>query len=235
MKALPNIEYKKRSQNPTVDSDSSYFELPFYKTEDYFYNWDNTSAFANAVERLVYRSNQYARYISFLKEQLGLNHCQVLSNINDEDAPIEMHHGPILTLFDYATIMIDYHLYHDRKMTTFSIADLLIEEHFNNIIQVVMLSETIHEEVHENNIFLNKKHGFGDIEKFIKKYREGFSPDIIEKINKYIEFSYKVDSYDKNVLSLEQCVKKWIKPREDTNGYPVNSIHGDDRSSFSGS
>ena len=215
MTTLPNVEYKKKAQNPTIDSDNSFYELPFYKDADYFYNWDNTSAFANAVEKLVRSSNQYSRYIKYLKERLGLTYCQVLSNIDDESATIEMHHGPILTLFDYAIIMIDHCLYYNKKITTFQIANLLLEEHFNNNIQVVMLSKTVHEEVHENNIFLNMKHGFGDLETFIKRYREGINPATIEKINKYISLSLKADSFDKNILSLEQCVKKWIKPKND--------------------
>lgn len=215
--ALPNIDYKKPHQNPTIDAETSLFELPFYKDVEYFSNIDNFVGFIKAVERMVRTSKYYSRYIKYLKEDIGLRRCQVLSNIEEEDENdklIEMHHGPILTLFDYASIITDHLLAHDRKITTFSVADILLEEHFNNNIQVVMLSKTIHEQVHENNIFINLNQAFGDLNRFLKKYRDGLHSDQIQKINQYIETSKKYESFDNGVLQLSGFVKNWKKEYE---------------------
>jgi len=190
MDSLPNIDYKKPSKNPTIDSDTSLYSLPYYKDSEYFSNLDNFVSFIKAVEQTVRTSKYYSRYIKYLKEDVGLNFCQVLSNIKSEDedayTKIEMHHGPILTLFDYIAIIVDYYLYHDKKINTFIIADVVLEEHFNNNVQVVMLSETVHQEVHENNVFLNIKHAFGDLNTFLKKYKDGISDEQILKINRYL-------------------------------------------------
>ena len=59
--------------------------------------------------------------------------------------------------------MMDSELYHGRAFTTLDMTDMVIQEHYDNNIQVVMLSKTDHEHVHTNNIFLNMKHGFGKI------------------------------------------------------------------------
>lgn len=213
MTNLPNIKYKKPSKNPTIDSDTSLYIIPFYKDEEYFANLDNFVSFIKETEKLVRTSKFYSRYIKYLKEDIGLNFCQVLSNIKTEEetdnVKIEMHHGPILTLFDYISIVVDYMLYHGEKITTYKVADIILEEHFNNNIQVVMLSETVHELVHENDIFINYKQGFGNLEAFLKKYREGISDDQISKINKYIQLCAQYDSFDKHVLDLRQNVKKW--------------------------
>lgn len=214
MKSLPGVDFKKTNKNPTLDSDTSLYSLPFYKNSDYFANLDNFVAFVKAVEKLVRTSKYYKRYIRYIKEDVGLKFCQVLSNIKQEDeescVEIEMHHGPILTLFDYIAIVVDWSIYNNKKITTFSVADTIIDEHFQNHIQVVMLSKTVHEEVHENNIFLSTKHAFGDLNAFIEKYKNGgMSDELIDKINRYIELCEKYDSFDKGVLELREQIKSW--------------------------
>ena len=213
MMNLPNIDYKKVNSFPTIDSDTSLYTLPFYKDSDYFVNLDNFVGFVKATEQLVRTSKYYSRYIAYIKNDIGLNFCQVLSNIKQDDeeskVDIEMHHGPILTLFDYITILIDWSIYNNKKITTFSLANRMLEEHFNNNVQVVMLSKTVHEEVHDNNVFLNTKHAFGDLNKFLSKYRDGVSTEQIEKINKYISLCEKYDSFDKGTLTLRENIKKW--------------------------
>lgn len=210
---LPNIEFKKPIKNPTIDSDTSLYTLPFYKDSNYFANLDNFINFIKATETLVRTSKYYSRYIKYLKEDVGLNFCQVLSNIKQEDetspVTIEMHHGPILTLFDYVSIVVDHMLYNDEKINTYKVADIILEEHFKNNIQVVMVSKTVHEEIHLNNIFINTKQAFGDLNAFIEKYKDGISDEQLNKINKYIELSEQNDSYDKGILDLRDKIKCW--------------------------
>jgi hypothetical protein len=122
-----------------------------------------------------------------------------------------MHHGPILTLFDYCSIVVDWLLYQEKKINTFIVSDIVLQEHFNNNVQVVMLSETVHEQVHENNIFINLHQAFGDLTSFLKKYKEGIHEEQIAKINQYIRLSEKYDSFDKHVLDLKDNIKKWSK------------------------
>lgn len=210
---LPNIDYKKPIKDPTVDSDTSLYELPFYKNADYLANLDNFVGFIKAVERLVRTSKHYSRYISYIRNDIGLNFCQVLSNIKIEDekalTKLEMHHGPILTLFDYASIITDWMLANDKKITTFRVADILLNEHYNNNIQVVMLSETVHQLVHSGKVFLNINHAFGDLNTFIKKYRDGVSDEYIERINKYLNTCKKYESFDNHTLDLAETVSSW--------------------------
>lgn len=218
MNHLPNIDFKKPHKNPTLDADTSEFEIPFYKDVEYFSNIDNFVGFVKGVEKMVRTSKYYSRYISYIKNDIGLRVCQVLSNIQEEDEKdhlLEMHHGPILTLFDYASIITDYLLAKEKKINTFIVADILLEEHFLNNIQVVMLSKTVHEQVHENNIFINLHQAFGNLDNFLKKYRAGIHPEQVQKINKYIELSEKYDSFDKDVLKLSGFVKKWKKENDE--------------------
>ena len=212
--ALPNIDYKKKKTNPTVNSNDSDYLIPFYKGEDYFVVLQNFTDFVKAVEGLVRKHPDYKRYIAYLREEVGLTRCQVLSNIDTEDADIvdtqiEMHHGPILTLFDLASIITDWAIYNNVNITTFSIAERLIQEHFDNTIQVVMLSTTVHEQVHEGNIFISTKQAFGDLATFLEKYMDGLSLRHIDKINKYLVKSLENDSYHNGCLLIDEQVRNW--------------------------
>lgn len=210
MANLPNIEYTKIKKNPTIESPTSAFELPFYKDEEYLSVIDNFVQFVKAVERLVRLSDDYKRYKSYLMGEIGLTYCQVLSNIEEEFANIEMHHGPVFTLFDYACILTDWMLAKNKKITTFNVAELLLEEHFKHRIQVVMLSETIHEQVHAGNIFINLNQAFGDLNGFVEKYRDGFNLVMAKKLNYYIQRSITSGaSFDNGVLQLNAFVSSW--------------------------
>lgn len=209
---IPGIDVNKPNTNPTIDSDESYYEIPFYKDVDYMFSLENEVAFIKAVERMVRTSKYYSRYIAHLKVDLGLNFCQVKGNIaEDEDAGvkdlIEMHHGPIFTLFDITSIILNYMLVKDMKITTFSVANKVIEEHFKHRVQTVMLCETVHQLVHDNKVFLNYRQGFGDLYSFLEIYYEGLDEVMVNKIIDYIEKCKKYDSNDFG--NLDVIVTRW--------------------------
>ena len=210
-KSLPAIDYNDVKNNPTLDSLNSLFVIPFYKDEEFFANFESYNAFIKSCEKMIRTSKRYSNYISYLKNDVGLHNCQVFSNVTDLDGGkscIEMHHGPILTLYDYCAIIIeDFRIKH-KKITTFRITDAVLTEHELNHVQVVMLSKTAHEEVHNRNIFLSYKQGFGDICAFIKKYRNAISEFYRNKINNYIERSCREDSNDFDIFELNKGIIK---------------------------
>lgn len=220
MNQLPNIDFSKPVKNPTIDAETSDYELPFYKTRDYFGSLDNYVNFIKACEKFIRSSNYYSRYVKYIKEEVGLSCCQVLSNIqddySDDDGPhskgkgmVEMHHGPILTLFDYVQIVVDWMLFRGMKINTFQVADIVLQEHYDNNVQIVMLSKTVHEQADDNNIFINISQAFGNLNRFLSKYFDGLQADQIQKINDYIKKSEQFDSFDNNLLTLEGAVKRW--------------------------
>lgn len=209
---IPGIKFSKEKRNPTIDSDACLFELPFYKDAEYFALLENLNKFIKGVEDLCRKSKYYSRYVKYIKEDIGLKTCQVLSNIDirdDSDVTIEMHHGPMLTLYDYCLVVIDYLLATEYpKITTFAVADIIMREHYANNIQVVMLSKTAHEAVDEG-LFINYKQGYGNIAKFIEKYRKGLSKELVEKINTYLDMCEKYGSYDNMIFDVKNSIKSW--------------------------
>lgn len=203
-KTLPDIVFLKDRYNytPVVDSPNSMYQIPYFKNEEFFSNLESYNSFIKAVEHVVRTNDRYKKYINYLKKEVQLNHCQVWSNLTDEDCPIEMHHGPIFNLFDYCSIITEYFLLKGWKVNTFRIAETVLDEHQKNHVQLVMLSETIHEEVHARNIFINYRHAFGDLNAFIKKYGVAFTLEHKEKLNRYIDQSLMTDSTDHGLLRL---------------------------------
>lgn len=201
---------------PVVDSDSSLFYLLFNKNEEYFSIYENEITFYKGVEQLVRKHKFYAKYIKYLIEVVGIKTCQVLSNIEvDENSKkqkvtIEMHHGPILTLFDIVQIVCTWlRAKGDENITTFKVAKIIIEEHRLNNIRTVLVTKSVHQQIHEGNIQLNYRQGFGDTQAFLEKYKEGVSKEMRAKINKYIEWSLENDSTDNDILKLADTMRKW--------------------------
>lgn len=203
-KNMPAISYSKEGTNPVVDSSNSSYKIPFYKSNEYFTNYDSYINFIKATERLVRSDDRYKKYIAYLKNEVHLNRCQVLKGVTTEDegVTIELHHGPIFTLFDYCAIILEYFLIKDWKISTYRIADAVLTEHQKNRIQCVMVSATVHEEIHAGNIFIPYTMAYGDLASFIKKYNTAISPEYKDQVNRYIDRSLLYDPNDFGVLDL---------------------------------
>ncbi len=207
---LPAIDYD--TENLRLDSPNAGYMLPMYKTEEYFSNLDSYVSFIKACESVVRKNDRYSKYIAYLKTEVGLNHCQVLNGIDGnkyDKVDIEMHHGPIFTLYDYCAIITEWMLNHRKQISTYRVADIVLTEHQKNHVQVVMLSTTVHEEVHARGIFLNYKHAWGDLNAFIKTYRDGLSVEHVEKLDRYIDRSMAYDSSDFGIMSLNQTLTRF--------------------------
>ena len=105
---LPDIIYDKSKITPIVDAKTSFYKILMYKDEDYLSNYESYVNFVKGCEKAVRNNDRYKKYINHLKKEVKLTKCQVLKNVTDQDASIEMHHGPIFTLFDICAIVIEY-------------------------------------------------------------------------------------------------------------------------------
>ena len=117
---------------------------------------------------------------------MGMDRCQVNGNIQDGMANIEMHHN-FLTIYDI-TILISQHLLNTvGRCTTFDVISLLAQEHRNNNIPIVMLSETAHQLYHDNpDFYIPISMTFGKWWDLLIKYRYGITMDIAYKVINYI-------------------------------------------------
>lgn len=204
---LPNIEYKGDVSKFIQANDNPYANISYYKDLDYFTDENLYNKFVKDVEKLVRTSKEYSAFVSYIKNILGMNFCQVSSKIYDTDATIEMHHGPIFTLYDICSVVLNYYIKTGRKINTFRIANSVIDEHYAMRVQVVMMAVTNHEAIKNKDIFLNIHQGIGNVNEFIKMYADCLDDTQKYKIWSYINMSKNNPSFDTGILDLENIAK----------------------------
>lgn len=204
---MENIDYK-NDENITVSSDAVLFDISYYKDEEYFKDMMKFVKFIKAVEHNVRKHPDYDQIVSTVREEY-MEHCQVLGNVNRYDATIELHHGPALTLFDYCAIVTNSFIKRKKKINTFRIANAVMDEHLLGNVQFVMLSKTVHQMIDSGELFISMKQAIGDVNTFLKKYKDGLDDMYIDKINRYIDMSKKYDSTDNGIFDLEENMVNW--------------------------
>ena len=177
---------------------SNYLSLPFFKTHITLSNSADLEKFIKSIESLIRKSGVYKGYIKYLKEEIGLNRCMVFSELTDKDVTIEMHHS-VFTLFDCVSITLIKFLKENRLISSFDIAKEVLEDHLHNLIPVAMVSKMVHEAAHTNSsnmepFFIPLESSWGDIVKYIEKYKGCLTPEHIAKLKKYaIKYSQSVN------------------------------------------
>jgi hypothetical protein len=211
---IVNIDTKVTDKNITLKGDTGYFTLNYYKNRTHFQDIKVFVKFIKGAEKIIRTSEEYKAYKAYLMNEIGLDHCMVMQGITEEKATIEMHHGPILTLFDYCAIVLDSALVNGETMSSFKLAKVVLEEHFKNNVQVVMLSKTAHQLVHTGKIFIHPSQAWGNMNTFLDTYADGLSAEQIETINEYIALSEQNLSTDNGLFAVEG-VNDWNKGRKE--------------------
>lgn len=172
--------------NPRLISPHSSFDIQFKQTRETLSDPDVYKSFIKNVERRFRASKEYKLYKSYLMD-LGLDHCQVMGNIESGDnVDIELHHN-IINLFDICILMCEHILNTTGYVTSFDLIQLLIYEHFSNRIGVVFLSTTAHElYTNDPNAYIPPSMTFGKWWELLDKYKYGITYDIANKVIKYI-------------------------------------------------
>lgn len=199
--------------------------LPYFRKEIDFTSSRDTNEIIKSCETLIRNDEAYDSYKAHLINNVqGMNKCALFSNIDIEMAKLEMHHGPIFNLYDYVEITIVYLLKNNKQLSTFKVADIVLEEHRNNLIQVVMLSEMAHKAVHPKKPgikpeFISIDAAFGDLVGYISKYKDYISYKHLIKIKKYLNEYEKRNSDDLDtLLVLRESIKSFKNPLENIEG-----------------
>ena len=185
------------------------YPLTFYQTRDTLADMDRYKAFIDNCIHRFRKSRTYKSYKSYLMS-MGLDRCQVIGNIQDGMANIEMHHN-FLTIYDI-TILISQHILNTvGRCTTFDIIALLMQEHRNNNIPIVMLSETVHQLYHDNpDFYIPISMTFGKWWDLLIKYRYGITLDIAYKVVKYIQNCQRNNELNSvEFFKLSDDIKNW--------------------------
>jgi hypothetical protein len=222
------------NQNPSLRSPNTEFDLLFYQTRETLMDVDVYRNFIKNVLGRFRRSKYYKSYKSYLMS-LGMDRCQVMGNITSEDVGergIELHHN-ILNLFDIAIMMCEHTLNTVGMISTFDLMQLLIQEHFENNIPIVFLSETMHQMyTNDPNAYIPPEMTFGKWWMLLYKYRYGITLDIAYKVVKYIRMyqnrmPISIDATQQEQILSFAYYNEYGMPKEQC-GYIVGEVAPDE-------
>lgn len=211
--SLPNIEVR-RDVSKFIRSIDDGDEILYFKDNEYFFDDSSYSKFIKDVERLVRTSDDYKHFVGYIKNTLGINFCEILTKVNESDnVEIEMHHGPIFTLYDICEVILNWFLKTGQKINTFRVANKVLDEHYALHVQVIMLSKTMHEAVHNKDVFMHYNQAIGNIDAFIKTYTNYLTDEQKYKIFQYADLCKNPafsKSFDTGLLDMAY-IDKYIK------------------------
>lgn len=197
------ISYSSEDGDPQIVADNQFFGIQFNANSTLMDDSDEVKL-VKVAEKLVRKSFEYSHYLGYLKNDLGMTICSVMPQVNSEVASLEMHHYPF-TLFELCLIVLKKQQAKDEDITSFSIADEVLELHYQHRVGLVPLSKTVHDLVHAGKIFIRLQQAFGDILSFTREYKDYIPEDTIIQLFKIIELSKKNASIldSKNMLQLK--------------------------------
>lgn len=155
------------------------------------------------IERYIRSSLEYRDYISFLRENVGMDACAFFNNINKDTSRsirIEIHHIPF-TLYDYVKIVVQKYLKEGIPLNDLYIAEEVMNLHYKNQVGLIPLSKTLHLIVHGENaekLVIPAYMVFGDYKEFIDEYSEYMDDYDFKKVEDMIRKTkeLKKDSYE---------------------------------------
>lgn len=180
---------------------------------DYTFGWRNANEkkkFIKRCEKYIRSSMEYRDYISFLKENIGMNACAFFNNIengNGKRVRIEVHHAPF-TLYDLVSIVINKYEAEGLPLNDLDISDEVMKIHYQNQVGLIPLSKTLHEVIHNSDKLVIPMYMiYGDYKKFWEDYGE-YGEDFQYKLEDLVEVTknLKKDSFstlDKKFTYIE--------------------------------
>lgn len=200
--------------NPSIHSPNCSWDLQFYATAESFVDIEFYKRFLDSAIHRFRTSKTYKNYKSYLME-LGMNRCQILGNIDESMADIEMHHN-FLTIFDIALMITEHTINTKGYISTFDLVLLLKQEHKNNRIPLVMLTKTVHQLYHNNEDFvIPAQYCFGYWQDLLIRYNKGITRDIAYKCLNFIQKSMEIQQIGadaqlaNNLLQLRNDIIDW--------------------------
>ena len=194
-----NTESINRIDNTYANGKISTFninEMQYFDESQYdFYDEKDFGRYIQDIERAVRMSFEYRQLINYLKNTEGMNTCTFLENvvqIPDSKIKIELHHSP-LTLYDIVQAVVKKRMHNNEDMDLFMVANEVMYNHYIGHIGLVPLSETVHEMVHSQYIFIPTNIIRGNYRAFIESYYDYVSPDVLDAID-----------------NAEQMTKEWL-------------------------
>ncbi len=162
--------------------------IPSYNIIDYDTDDDKDFIkFINDVEKDVRTSLEYREFVNYLRDYMDMNKCSFLENVSNKDSfkiKIHIHHHP-LTLYEIAFIIFRKRQYYGESLELEEVSKEVMYVHYFLMVGLIPLSETVHELVHDQLIYIPLDKVMGDWQEFMDVYDKFIPEETREKIDRY--------------------------------------------------
>lgn len=171
-------------------------EIPDYDYQDYdIYDDKDFEKYISDIENVVRRSREYRLFVDYLRENMDMNKCSFFENVTNKNTfkiKIELHHSP-LTLYEICLTVFNKRVFYGESLEVEMVAKEVMYVHYFLLVGIIPLSETVHELVHSQSLFIPLGKSMGNWEEFMEIYKE-FLPE--ETKNKIDQMRTKTLAYD---------------------------------------
>lgn len=181
-------------------------EIPPYDIQDYdVFDEKDFRKYINDVKKTARGSLEYKMLMEYLKKNFNMRKSSFFENINNEDTnkiKIEMHHSPY-TLEDICTAVFNKRVFYGEDLDVEDVAKEVMYIHYFLIVGLIPLSETEHELVHNQYLFIPTDKVSGNYKEFEEIYSPWIPEDTKDKI-KAVEDKTRIYNEEANKAILQQ-------------------------------
>lgn len=199
---------------PEVEIDYDKFEiikldnLPVFDIPDYDLSDEKQlTKYLDNIKKIVRGSFEYRQLVSFMRNGVNMNKCSFFENVNNIDTfkiKIHLHHEPF-TLDNIVSIVFNKRAALGESLSVNMVAKEVMFLHYNLLIGLIPLSETVHELVHNNYLYIPINKVLGSVHKFVELYEPYIDPDILDMLSRNIDFTKAYDEdRAKNIHILDK-------------------------------
>ena len=160
--------------------------VPDFEFEDYDLMDDkDREKYIVDLEHHVRSSFEYRQMVQYLREYMNMNSCAFIPNISNETSRrvrIEIHHSPF-TLRDICCVILNKRMKNGEMLTIESVGYEVMFVHYSLMVGLIPLSETVHELVHTQYLFVPTNKVYGYYKAFVQTYYNYIDPELLDKLN----------------------------------------------------
>lgn len=160
--------------------------IPNYDVQDYdLFDEKDMAHYIKDLERFVRQTIEYKQLVQYLREYMNMKNCAFMPGVSNEFTPkirIEIHHSP-LTLYEICSTIIKKRMSLGECMNIEAVAYEVLYIHYCLMVGLIPLSETVHELVHNQYIYVPANKVYGYYKGFVIQYHDYMEPELLDKLN----------------------------------------------------
>ena len=182
-------------------------DIPPYDYKDYdIFGEKDFKKYIDDIEKIVRGSFEYREFINYLRDYMDMNKCSFFENISNKNTykiKIHIHHHP-LTLYDIVMTVYQKRSFFNESLEVEMVAKEAMYVHYFLMVGLIPVSETVHELIHGQVLFVPLDKVMGNWEEFIETYDQFIPLETKDKIDRYKQKTLNFNEVENRKILMEQ-------------------------------